>query len=565
MGDCVPQKGDFGDSASHWAFTETPARRDPHRPRSRPQWLRRCAVTNRRGCVSCTTEEHSRVQGSALGGGSVRAIAAIVAADTQRTAHELAPKFWRWNSCSGGLLDFPGGSEHHESVTLAHGSSLGYASLLTLLLVSSCSSRTCGEECTEPSGAVGGTASPPVAPPAGGGGGTGAGMDSGGTSAGGSQGGMGSSTTDPSTTSSSNNNSSMGSDDTSGSSSTTTTSSETNSSGNSSGGEVSREFLSQTGLYTDIASEELAPGVHPYAPQFELWTDGAEKRRWVYIPEGAQIDTSNTDDWKFPIGTKIWKEFSRDGVRIETRLIEKLPPERASEGFEGWLSVAYVWLDDQSDAKAAPDGLENAKGTPHDVPDQQTCGDCHDMRIEKPLGFSAVQLAHDGEGMTLTALAEQGLMSDPPSVPLTVPGTPEQRELLGYFHANCGHCHRDRAPTNNRVSSLKLWLESAHLSSFEETNAYVSLVNHPTESAHGSTNPYRIYGGDPDQSELMRRLLFRVEGGDSTQTQETTSMVLDEEDVPMPPVGTELAYEPAVTAIRQWIEALPPPAQEPMP
>lgn len=325
---------------------------------------------------------------------------------------------------------------------------------------------------------------------------------------------------------------------------------------------VSREFLSQTGLYADIATEELAPGVQLYTPQFELWTDGAAKRRWVYIPEGTQIDTSNIDDWKFPIGTKIWKEFSRDGIRIETRLIEKLPRERASEGFEGWLSIAYVWLDDQSDAKATPEGLENAKGTPHDVPDQETCGDCHDMRLEKPLGFSAIQLAHDGEGLTLTKMAEQGLLSAPPTVALAVPGTPEQRELLGYFHANCGHCHRERAPTNNRVASLKLWLESTQLNSFEESDAYLSLVNHATESAHGSRYPYRIHGGEPEQSELLRRLLFRVNGGDSTHAGDTSAMMLDEEDVPMPPIGTELAYEPAITAIREWIEALPPPSPD---
>ncbi len=446
-------------------------------------------------------------------------------------------------------------------------SSFGYASLLVLLLAPGCSSETCSGDCpgTQPTNAVGGAVNPSVTPPAG----AGASANLGGASAGGGHGGMGAPTTEPSTagtsSSSSSTDSNTSTDESSGASSTTTSPNETDSSDGSSGEEVLRDLLSQTGLYADIASETLAPGVHLYAPQFELWTDGAEKRRWIYIPEGSQIDTSNIDDWKFPIGTKIWKEFVRDGIRIETRLIEKLPRERASEGFEGWLSVAYVWLDDQSDAKATPEGLENAKGTPHDVPDQQACGECHDMRIEKPLGFSAIQLAHDGEGMTLTALVEQDLISTPPSVALTVPGTPEQREVLGYFHANCGHCHRDRAPTNNRVSSLKLWLESANLASFEETDAYSSLVNRTTESAHGSRYPYRIHGGDAEQSELMRRLLFRAEGGDSTQGHETTSMSLDDEDVPMPPLGTELAYEPAVTAIRQWIEALPPPAPEPMP
>src|SRR4051812_26067642 len=56
--------------------------------------------------------------------------------------------------------------------------------------------------------------------------------------------------------------------------------------------------LSQTGLFVP-GSEALAPGVRPYAPAFELWSDGATKRRWIWLPSGAAIDSSDVDDWKF--------------------------------------------------------------------------------------------------------------------------------------------------------------------------------------------------------------------------------------------------------------------------
>ena len=55
----------------------------------------------------------------------------------------------------------------------------------------------------------------------------------------------------------------------------------------------------------------------------ELWSDGAAKQRWIAIPPGTKIDTSNIDEWVFPNGTKAWKEFRLDGKRIETRLYEK--------------------------------------------------------------------------------------------------------------------------------------------------------------------------------------------------------------------------------------------------
>lgn len=317
-----------------------------------------------------------------------------------------------------------------------------------------------------------------------------------------------------------------------------------------------RELLSQTGLYADVASETLGPRVKEFEPQFGLWTDGADKRRWIHIPEGATIDTSYTDEWQFPVGTKIWKEFSRDGVRIETRLIEKLPPERADEGFQGWFYMTYVWNDDLTEAVATEEGLENAKGTEHDVPAVERCGDCHDMRREKPLGFSALQLSHTSAPTNIDTLFADGWITEKPAAPLVVPGTPEQQQMLGYFHANCGHCHRDGTPVNNRVSTLKLWMESTSLTNFEETSAYLALVGQHTESAQGSRLDYRVVPGDPESSELMRRLLFREEGDIGGEP------ILDENgepiEVPMPPLGTEVVDDPAVERVRAWIAAMTP-------
>src|SRR3954451_12548637 len=81
--------------------------------------------------------------------------------------------------------------------------------------------------------------------------------------------------------------------------------------------------LSDTGLFADPQNERLGPGVVAYRPQFELWSDGASKRRWIFVPEGARIDSTDMDAWLFPPGTKLWKEFTRDGVRVETRLLYK--------------------------------------------------------------------------------------------------------------------------------------------------------------------------------------------------------------------------------------------------
>src|ERR1043166_3968535 len=92
--------------------------------------------------------------------------------------------------------------------------------------------------------------------------------------------------------------------------------------------------LSDTGLFNDDGS------VVEYAPAFALWSDGAEKKRSISLPDGAVIDTRDMDDWRFPQGTKLWKQFVRDDVRVETRLLLKTGD---GNGDDAWAAGAYLW------------------------------------------------------------------------------------------------------------------------------------------------------------------------------------------------------------------------------
>src|SRR5688500_13553813 len=101
------------------------------------------------------------------------------------------------------------------------------------------------------------------------------------------------------------------------------------------------DLLSNAGLYDDPVAGLVAAGVEEYQPAFELWSDGAAKRRYLKRPEGHAIDKSEPDRWIFPVGTKFFKEFSRDGVRVEPRLIERTGPS-------DFKMVAYLWRADGS-------------------------------------------------------------------------------------------------------------------------------------------------------------------------------------------------------------------------
>ena len=69
--------------------------------------------------------------------------------------------------------------------------------------------------------------------------------------------------------------------------------------------------LSDTGFYIDAVNLEVAPGFRRYEPRFPLWSDGAEKRRFLYLPRASKINNSDMDNWVFPVGTILVKEFAK--------------------------------------------------------------------------------------------------------------------------------------------------------------------------------------------------------------------------------------------------------------
>jgi hypothetical protein len=293
--------------------------------------------------------------------------------------------------------------------------------------------------------------------------------------------------------------------------------------------------LSETGLYDDIVDGTLGPGVDAYRPQFQLWSDGATKQRWLYLPPGSQIDTSDMDYWKYPIGTKVWKEFTRDDVRVETRLIQKHGP-RPSD----WFMVAFQWNEEQTDALAVPDGVQNASNTQHDVPARTDCEACHGNMRDRLLSVSAIQLSHDLGDLDLDTLIQRGSLSDPPAGEFQVPGTEVEKAALGYLHANCGLCHNPNSGIA-AVVDMQLWLATGSLASVAETPTYTTTIEVETSTGAPAGAPVRVRAGNPAESSVFARMNDR--GG----------------SVQMPPVGTELVDTSGVDAVSAWISALPPP------
>ena len=295
------------------------------------------------------------------------------------------------------------------------------------------------------------------------------------------------------------------------------------------------ERLSDTGLYADLASDRTAPDVAAYRPQFALWSDGADKRRWVSLPRGSVIDTSDMDNWRFPQGSKFWKEFSVEGKRVETRLLYKSGPTD-----DDWIALSYVWNEAQDEAIAAPWGVVDARGD-HDVPAAGECMACHGGRRGRVLGFSAIQLAEskdppaDGEApaaIDLHELIEREQLSDLPSDHLEVPGNSVERAALGYLHANCSHCHNQARPESSGARCFDPRKD------FDFTLSVNSLDSPQSTPVYRTAMGSAFEPGNPDGSKAIDlvsdRGLFKQ----------------------MPPLATEHVDTEAVANLRLWVAGL---------
>ncbi len=289
--------------------------------------------------------------------------------------------------------------------------------------------------------------------------------------------------------------------------------------------------LSETSLYSDWAKKKIAPDALEFSPVYTLWADGAEKRRWIQLPAGGKIDTTDMDNWIFPIGTKFWKEFTYEGKLVETRLIERTDTTTYRQG-------SYVWAADGSDAIYTEAGATAVNGTDWNVPTNTQCLACHSTSPSKINGFQAIQLSKTTDAINIGTLAEKGLLTAPPAkgTLFLVPGTAAEKAALGYIHANCGHCHNPRWDFFALTNQV-LRLTTDTLKTVAETNTVTTTVYKATTSY--KLKPWRIVPGDHVESAIWIRPSHR---SDTDQ---------------MPPIATKKVDTVGLAAIQTWIDGMP--------
>lgn len=310
------------------------------------------------------------------------------------------------------------------------------------------------------------------------------------------------------------------------------------------------KLLSAYGFFADGIGQTPADGVIPYDLATPLFTDYAEKKRFVYVPKGKSAPYNADDVFAFPIGTALIKSFGYQaldgsGYRvIETRLL--------LHKAEGWVALPYVWNADGSDAKLKVAGKRlpvtfvDPAGTEQTiryiVPNKNQCKSCHNLKNKiVPIGPKALHLEKDypyqaGTQNQLDYWAAQGILTGVPTTRAQSiyafdekSGTLAERART-YLDVNCGHCHRPGGGAD--TSGL-------YLTFSENEPARYGVKKHPVAAGRGSGGfIYDIAPGKPDESILV----FRMESNDP--------------GIAMPELGRSIPHSEGIALVREWIESL---------
>lgn len=280
--------------------------------------------------------------------------------------------------------------------------------------------------------------------------------------------------------------------------------------------------LAATGCFT-IADGRATPhpGLIPFDVNSELWSDGALKRRWIALPDGATLTTRDVGAWDAPLGTMMIKEFAVETTPGDPRTRRAMETRFLVRNGEGWQGFSFRWRLDGSDADLLPDvastfawPLEGGKTHVHSYPSRVECQRCHHPSNGPLLGLRTAQLVRrlDYDGMImdqLDALAALGAIAPATRVPpMSSPhdtSLPLETRVRGYLAANCSHCHN---PTGERATRDFRW---------ETPLAQTMLCG----------SDFEVVAGDPAASVIVQRISTRVGGMPPLATLQTDPLAID--------------------------------------
>ena len=291
--------------------------------------------------------------------------------------------------------------------------------------------------------------------------------------------------------------------------------------------------LSEFGFFADAAQQQPSARVISYHLATPLWSDGAEKLRFIYLPEGTRLEADGEGLLKFPVGAAIIKTFAF-GEGAERRLIEtRVLLHRA----DGWIALPYRWNEEQTDATLAVAGGRLDLVTPageaisYAIPNKNQCKTCHSKDGQViPIGPKARNLGQ----LWLTSMFAADMLEAVPEVARFLPDW-NNRDLVpdtpalarAYLDVNCAHCHQPGGGASNSGLDLRWEQSDPHA---------IGIFKRPVAAGRGAGgHDFSIVPGQPDTSILLYRM-DSAEGG-----------------IAMPELGKSSVDKEGVAVVRRWI------------
>ena len=292
--------------------------------------------------------------------------------------------------------------------------------------------------------------------------------------------------------------------------------------------------LSDTGCVNAANPQQPAGGLIPYAPTAPFFSDGAVKTRWLALPDGQRISIGIDNDFVFPSGSVLVKNFALGGQLVETRLFM-----RHNDG--NWAGYTYEWNAGHTEATRVQGGKTvTVSGQTWDFPSEDQCLQCHNAAAGRSLGLEIGTLNGDfgyPTGRTANQLTTLNVidtldpaLSQPPSALPAIPdpagAAPLEQRARAWLHSNCGYCHRPGGPT-------PVNLDLRYTTTLANTQACdVAPVNDL-----GIANARRIAPGSAARSVVVARV--NTTGADA-----------------MPPLSRHTIDTAGVNLLTQWVNAL---------
>lgn len=299
------------------------------------------------------------------------------------------------------------------------------------------------------------------------------------------------------------------------------------------------DLLSETGCFASLSNGDPVPasGVIDYETSQKFWSDGAEKRRQLALPDGEVLSTTDANNWQLPVGGVTIKHFYWQQKIIESRFLVRHDESQ----FSGYT---YEWNEAQTDAALVPSAGRTVAlegGLEWEYPSRSNCSRCHSEQAGYTLSLESRQLnVADVEGHSqIDNLAQFGYLDSvapvksdafPGVEQLTDDAIPLGQRAASWLHVNCSSCHRGagsagRAEWDARYDATLAQRRLCEVLPFEPVSGLAQLEALLAPGSH-------------EHSTLWLRASAR--------------------DTPfsMPPISSTRVDEAGVALVAEWIDAL---------